>query len=165
MIVSRMISWLYFLVSSLAFFLMVLHVSAYSIRCLSSPILTVSRHFTIMTLDALCWIMSVLVSLMVSMSSSFFSVSNRFLNSSWNSTFFDPSWVTSSLGGLFMFFLSAFTSSLLWLHNHSVVSGCLLQTAQTWANAGVCSASCAHAFGCMYVCLFVITCLFYRQFR
>ena len=45
----------------------------------------------------------------------------------------------------------------------SQVSGCLLQTAQTWANAGVCSASCAHAFGCMYVCLFV--CLFYRQFR
>ena len=49
------------------------------------------------------------------------------------------------------------------------VSGCLLQTAQTWANAGDCSASCAHAFGCMYVCLFVITCLFvclfYRQFR
>ena len=46
----------------------------------------------------------------------------------------------------------------------SQVSGCLLQTAQTWANAGVCSASCAHAFGCMYVCLFVclfvITCLF-----
>ena len=37
----------------------------------------------------------------------------------------------------------------------SQVSGCLLQTAQTWANAGVCSASCAHVFGCMYVCLFV----------
>ena len=37
----------------------------------------------------------------------------------------------------------------------SQVSGCLLQTAQTWANAGVCSASCAHAFGCMYVCLFI----------
>ena len=49
----------------------------------------------------------------------------------------------------------------------SQVSGCLLQTAQTWANAGVCSASCAHAFGCMYVCLFVclfvITCLFVLQ--
>ena len=45
--------------------------------------------------------------------------------------------------------------------SRSQVSGCLLQTAQTWANAGVCSASCAHAFGCMYcmfVCLFV--CLF-----
>ena len=39
-----------------------------------------------------------------------------------------------------------------------MVSGCLLQTAQIWANAGVCSASCAHAFGCMYVCMFV--CLF-----
>ena len=45
----------------------------------------------------------------------------------------------------------------------SQVSGCLLQTAQTWANAGVCSASCAHAFGCIYVCLFVITCLFVLQ--
>ena len=42
----------------------------------------------------------------------------------------------------------------------SQVSGCLLQTAQTWANAGVCSASCAHAFGCMYVCLFVCYNLF-----
>ena len=40
------------------------------------------------------------------------------------------------------------------------VSGCLLQTAQTWANAGVCSASCAHAFGCMFVCLFVCYNLF-----
>ena len=34
------------------------------------------------TLDALCWIMSVMVSLMVSMPSSSCSVSNRFLNSS-----------------------------------------------------------------------------------
>ena len=46
----------------------------------------------------------------------------------------------------------------------SQVSGSLLQPAQTWANAGVCSASCAHAFGCMFVCLFVclfvIACLF-----
>ena len=39
------------------------------------------------------------------------------------------------------------------------ISGSLLQTAQTWANAGVCSASCAHAFGC----LFVIACLFVLQ--
>ena len=45
------------------------------------------------------------------------------------------------------------------------VSGGLLQTAQTWANARVCSASCAHALGSMFVCLFVIACLFYRQFR
>ncbi len=47
--------------------------------------------------------------------------------------------------------------------NYSQVSGCVLQTAQTWANAGVCSASCAHAFGCVFVCLFVITCLFVLQ--
>ena len=43
---------------------------------------------------------------------------------------------------------------------NSQVSGCLLQTAQTWANAGVCSASCAHAFGCMYVTLVVCVDLF-----
>ena len=35
----------------------------------------------------------------------------------------------------------------------SQVPGCLFQTALTWANAGVCSASCAHALGIMYVCL------------
>ena len=40
----------------------------------------------------------------------------------------------------------------------SQVSGSLLLTAQTWANAGVYSASCAHALGSMYVCSFV--CLF-----
>ena len=74
--------------SYLAFFLMVLHISAYSIRCLLSPFPAISRCFVIRarigddildlcglvialaTLDALCWIMSVMVSLMVSMSSS-----------------------------------------------------------------------------------------------
>ena len=40
------------------------------------------------------------------------------------------------------------------------VSGSLVQTAQTWANAGVCSDYCAPAFGCLFVCLFVIACLF-----
>ena len=44
MIVSRMISWLYFLMSSLAFFLMVLHVSSYSIRCLF-VLSAIYRHF------------------------------------------------------------------------------------------------------------------------
>ena len=49
MIVSRMISWLYFLMSCLAFFLMVLNIFAYSIRCLSSfPI--ISRRFVIRAL-------------------------------------------------------------------------------------------------------------------
>ena len=47
MIVYRMISRLYFLMSSLAFFLMVLHISAYSIRCLSSQCSTISRRFVI----------------------------------------------------------------------------------------------------------------------
>ena len=79
MIVSRMISWLNFLMSSLAFYLMVLHISAYSVRCLSSPFSTISRRFVIRTcvgddildfsgllialatLDTLCWIMSVVV--------------------------------------------------------------------------------------------------------
>ena len=40
-------------------------------------------------------------------------------------------------------------------------SGGFLQAAQTWANVGVCSASCAHALGSMFVCLFV--CLFILQ--
>ena len=71
--------------SSLVFVSIVLHISTYSIRCLSSPFSTISRHFVIRarvgddilafsclviifaTPDALCWIMTV----MVSMSSSF----------------------------------------------------------------------------------------------
>ena len=95
---------------------MVLLISAYSIRCLSSSFPTISRCFVIWarvgddildyigllialaTLDAQCWIMSVMVSLMVSMSSSYCSVSNRFLNLSWNSVFFDPICVASTLG-------------------------------------------------------------------
>ena len=44
-----------------------------------------------------------------------------------------------------------------------MVSGGFLQTAQTWANARVCSASCVRALGSMFVCmfcLFVLACLF-----
>ena len=113
----------------------VLHISAYSIHCLSSPFSTISRRFVIRarvgddildfrglltavaTFDALCWIMSVMVSLMVSMSSSSCSVSNRFLNSSWNSIFFDPICAVSTLGGLLVitFFLSTSTSNLMLL--------------------------------------------------
>ena len=81
---------------------MVLHISVYSIRCLFSPFSAISRRFVIRarvgddtldlcgllialaSLNALCWIMSEMVSLKVSMSSSSCSVSNRFLNSSWN---------------------------------------------------------------------------------
>ena len=134
MIFSRMISWLYFLMSSLAFFLMVLHISAYSIRCLSSPFPTISRRYVIRalggddildfcgllialaSLDALCWIMSVIVSLRESMSSSFCSVSNRFLNSSWNSNFVDPICVASTLGGILViicYFLTSMSSLML----------------------------------------------------
>ena len=75
--------------SSLALFFMVFHMSTYSIRCLSSPFSIISRRFVIRTrvgddildfsgllialatLDAPCWIMSVMVSHMVSMLSSY----------------------------------------------------------------------------------------------
>ena len=94
--------------SSLAFFLTVVHISACSIRCLLSPFPVIPRCFIIKaqvgddiptfsgllialaTLDALSWIMYLMVSRMVSMSSSSCSVSNPFLNSSWNSISFDP---------------------------------------------------------------------------
>ena len=144
MIVPRMISWLYFLMSSLAFFLMVFHISAYSIRWLCSPFPAVSRRFVISThigdhildlcgllivlatIGALCWIMSVMVSLMVSMSSSACSVQNRLLNSSWNSIFFGPIRVASTLGRLFviMFTLSTSTSSLMFTSNVDSVDDC-----------------------------------------
>ena len=45
MIVSRMISWLYFLMSSPAFFCMILHISTYSIYCLLSTFPAISRRF------------------------------------------------------------------------------------------------------------------------
>ena len=66
--------------SSLAFFLMVLHISMYFIRCLLSPFPAISHRFVnrarvgddildfcglliaLATLDAFCWIMSVMVS-------------------------------------------------------------------------------------------------------
>ena len=120
---------------SLAFFVIVLHISAYSIRCLLSSFPATSRHFFIRArvgddildfcgllialaiLDALCWIKSVMVSLMVSLSSSSCSVSNRFLNLSWNSIFFGPIRVASTLGGLLVIniFFSTSTSSLMLL--------------------------------------------------
>ena len=81
MIVSRMISWLYFLMPSLVFLLMIFYISAYFIRCLSSPFSTISRRFVtrarvgglliaLATIDTPCWNVSLMVSLMVSMSSS-----------------------------------------------------------------------------------------------
>ena len=61
--------------------------------------------------------MPVMVSLMVSMSFSFCSVSNRFITSSWNSIFFDPVCVVSTLGGLLVItvFLSTCMSSWMLL--------------------------------------------------
>ena len=112
MVVSHITSWLYFLMSSLVFSSMVLHISTYSMGCLSSSYSTSSRRFldfsgllvVLTTLGVLCWIMSVMVSLMVSMSSSSFSVSNRFLNSSWNSIFFYPICLTSTFVFSLFFF-------------------------------------------------------------
>ena len=112
MIVSRMISSLYFLMSSLAFFLMVLLISAYSIRCLLSPFAAIARRFVIrgrvggyildlwgllIALATLFWFMFVMVSLM---SYSSCSITNRFHNSRWNSIFLDPIRVASTLGCL-----------------------------------------------------------------
>ena len=54
----------------------------------------------LVSLDPLCWIESVMVSFMVSMSSSSCSVSNRFLISSWNSSFFDNIYAVSIRGVL-----------------------------------------------------------------
>ena len=114
MIVSRMIYRLYFLMSSLGFFLMVLHISAFSVHCLSSTFSTISHRFVIMacvdddlldfsgllialaTLDAHCSIVSVMVSLMVPMSSSTYVVSIWFLNSSWNPMLIDHICVAST---------------------------------------------------------------------
>ena len=101
--------------SSLAFFLMILHISAYFNSSLLSPFPTISCRFDIRahigddildfscllialaTLDALCWIMYMMISLMVSMSSSFCNVSNRFRNSCWNSGVFNPMRVVSDV--------------------------------------------------------------------
>ena len=142
MVVSRMISWLYFLMSSLAFFLMVLNISAYSIRCLLTPFSATSRRLvnragvgddildlcglliTLATFAALCWIVSEMVSLMVSMSSSSCSVSYRFLNSSWNSIFFYPIRVASTHRGLFAinYFPFHLYVQFVVTHNQSVVT-------------------------------------------
>ena len=135
MIVSHMVSSFYFLKFSLAFFFTVLHISAYSILCLLSPYFTIPRLFdfrarvgdgildlcgliiALATVDALCWIMSVMVSLILSISCSSCGDSNRFLNSSWNSILFDPIRVASTLGGLLVnnSFLSTSSSSLVLL--------------------------------------------------
>ena len=45
--------------------------------------------------------------------------------------------------------------------NNGDVSGGSRQTAQPWANAGVCGAFCVYALGSVFVCLFA--CLFVLQ--
>ncbi|KAK2173822.1 hypothetical protein NP493_848g03070 [Ridgeia piscesae] len=128
MLLSRMISWLYFLMSSLAFFFMVLHITLFGVyrRCFP-PFLVVSSSelVTLSLMCEACWFpqpllarfICVMVSLMVSMSSSSCSVSNPFLNSSWNSIFFYPICAAFTLGGLFVVhcFLSTYTSSFMLL--------------------------------------------------
>ena len=110
---------------SLAFFLMILHISAYSL--FNVAVFTISHRFAIRArvgdgifdfsgllialdiLDALCWIMFVMVAFVVSSSS--YDVSNRFFNSRWNSIFFDPIWWPHGRH----FFLSTPTSNLMLL--------------------------------------------------
>ena len=69
--------------------------------------------------------MSVMVSLIVSMSSSSCSISNRFLNSSWNSVICYPICVTSTLGtwplGHHFFSFHLYVQFDV-AHNHSVVT-------------------------------------------
>ena len=100
-------------------------VSAYSIGCLLSPFPAISRRFVIRarvgddihdlcgllialaTLDALCWIMSLIVSLMASSS---YNVLNWLC---WNSIFFYPIRVASILSH--QFFISSYSSCLMLL--------------------------------------------------
>ena len=69
--------------------------------CVSAPLATnvyLWKLIALATLDALCWIMFVVVSPMVSMPNRSCSVSNMFLNSSWYSIFLDPIRLASTFG-------------------------------------------------------------------
>ena len=59
----------------------------------------------------------------------------------------------------YIFFFKSLSRIMAHYSLRSQVSGCILQTAQTWANAGVCSASCAHALGILFVYLSLFVCL------
>ena len=108
-----------------AFVLIFLNISAYSVRCLLWPFSTITRdlvnrarvgdnilHFSVLvvalaTFVARCWVMSVMLLLMVSMSSISCSVSNhRFLNSNFSYLILCGIY----LGGLLLFILFLFTS-------------------------------------------------------
>ena len=95
-----------FLFHGLAYYFYVLY---------SVLIIAVSRHDSSFLHQSLCW-----RTLLDHVCDCFayglvLSVSNRFLNSSWNSIFFDPIRVASTLGGLLViyFFLSTSTSNLI----------------------------------------------------
>ena len=62
-----------------------------------------------------------MVSLMVAMLSSTCSASNPFLNASWNSVFFDPTFVASTLGGLLVINSFPFQVKFDVAHNHAVI--------------------------------------------
>ena len=110
--------------------------SAYSIPCRASLFPTISRRFVfkarvgddfsdlliaLATLDAPCWIMFLMVSPIVSMSSTSCGVSNCFLNSNWNSIFVYPNYVASTLGG---YHFCPFHLYVLFdvVHSHSMVT-------------------------------------------
>jgi len=83
-----MIIWLYVLVSFFAFFLKILHICEYSIRCLLSPFSTISSRFVIRACvgdDILDVIGLLLACVRVSMSFISCSASYRCLNSIWKS--------------------------------------------------------------------------------
>ena len=133
MIVSIVIYYMYFLMSYLAFFLKDSKwmIYAYPICGLSPPFSTISRRFLIRarfgddildfsgllialaTLYALCWIMLVMVSVLVSMSSSYCSVSNRFLSLRWSSIFFDSIW--------YILFVASWSSTFSFPHQRPVL--------------------------------------------
>ena len=106
-IVFRMVSRLYFLMSSFAFFLRVLHISVYSMQSLA-VFFTISLRFFISALVGVdnldlsrlvfclamfvtvCCIISVMFSFRVSISSSSCRAVNLFFSSSWKSFFLIP---------------------------------------------------------------------------
>ena len=134
MILFRMLSWLYFLISSLVFFLcsIFLHILfLVYLPSFPSQLVVSSLAFVLVTISCISrglsnaydtlvaplWIMYVMFSLMMSMSSSSCRVSNRFLNSSRNSIFFGPVYFVSVLGNFLVItvFFSISTSSLMLL--------------------------------------------------
>ena len=107
MIGSYMICWFYFLMYFSAFLLLVLHISAFTVRCVSSPFPTVADNMlnfngfsvALVTIFVHWWIMPVMPSLVVFMSFSSCSISVPFCKSSSNSNY-DPVRVVYIVDGL-----------------------------------------------------------------